>query len=228
MKEKVFFISSIDTGVGKTYATGFLARAIAQKGHSVITQKLVQTGNTDMSEDILVHRQLMGIPLTDEDREKITCPYIFSYPCSPHMAAERDGKRIDTLSIQIKTDLLLKIYDYVLLEGAGGLMVPLAYDQLTIDYIRQMHYPLILVTSGKLGSINHTLLSLYACKMYGIKVAAVVYNLYPQIDKEIEENTLEYLRRYIADHLEKTQLIVLPECQEDSNHFVAPGLHFLE
>lgn len=228
MKEKVFFISGIDTGVGKTYATGFLARAIAQKGHSVITQKLVQTGNTDMSEDILVHRQLMGIPLTDEDREKITCPYIFSYPCSPHMAAERDGKRIDTLSIQIKTDLLLKIYDYVLLEGAGGLMVPLAYDQLTIDYIRQMHYPLILVTSGKLGSINHTLLSLYACKMYGIKVAAVVYNLYPQIDKEIEENTLEYLRRYIADHLEKTQLIVLPECQEDSNHFVAPKLFFLE
>lgn len=228
MKEKVFFISGIDTGVGKTYATGILARAIAQKGHSVITQKLVQTGNTDMSEDILVHRQLMGIPLTDEDREKITCPYIFSYPCSPHMAAERDGKRIDTLSIQIKTDLLLKTYDYVLLEGAGGLMVPLAYDQLTIDYIRQMHYPLILVTSGKLGSINHTLLSLYACKMYGIKVAAVVYNLYPQIDKEIEENTLEYLRRYIADHLEKTQLIVLPECQEDSNHFVAPKLHFLE
>lgn len=228
MKEKVFFISGIDTGVGKTYATGILARAIAQKGHSVITQKLVQTGNTDMSEDILVHRQLMGIPITDEDREKITCPYIFSYPCSPHMAAERDGKRIDTLSIQIKTDLLLKIYDYVLLEGAGGLMVPLAYDQLTIDYIRQMHYPLILVTSGKLGSINHTLLSLYACKEYGIKVAAVVYNLYPQIDKEIEENTLEYLRRYIADHLEKTQLIVLPEYQEDSNHFVAPGLHFLE
>lgn len=228
MKEKVFFISGIDTGVGKTYATGILARAIAQKGYSVITQKMVQTGNTDMSEDILVHRQLMGIPLTKEDTDKTTCPYIFSYPCSPHMAAERDGKRIDTLSIKIKTDLLLKTYDYVLLEGAGGLMVPLAYDQLTIDYIRQMHYPVILVTSGKLGSINHTLLSLYACKMYGIKVAAVVYNLYPQIDKEIEENTLEYLRRYIADHLENTQLIVLPEYQDDSNHFDAPGLFFPE
>lgn len=228
MKEKVFFISGIDTGVGKTYATGILARAIAQKGYSVITQKLVQTGNTDMSEDILVHRQLMGIPLTKEDRDKTTCPYIFSYPCSPHMAAERDGKRIDTLSIQTKTDLLLKTYDYVLLEGAGGLMVPLAYDQLTIDYIRQMHYPLILVTSGKLGSINHTLLSLCACKMYDIKVAAIVYNLYPQIDKEIEDNTLEYLRRYIADHLENTQLIVLPECQDDSNDFADPGLHFLE
>lgn len=227
MKEKVFFISGIDTGVGKTYATGLLARAIALKGHSVITQKMVQTGNTDMSEDILMHRQLMGIPITEEDRQGITCPYIFSYPCSPHMAAGRDGKQIDGSYIKTNTNFLQQMYDYVLLEGAGGLMVPYEKDKLTIDYVKDMHYSLILVTSGKLGSINHTLLSLFACREYGIKVAAVVYNFYPQIDKEIEDNTLEYLRNHISRHWPGTELIVLPEYQEGGS-FVAPKLSFLE
>lgn len=211
MEQKVFFISGIDTGVGKTYATGLLARAIAKRGYSVITQKMVQTGNTDLSEDIEKHRELMGISLNDDDKAGTTCPYVFSYPCSPHMAAERDGKEIDLSYINTKTDLLKNSYDYVLLEGAGGLMVPLSYDKLTIDFIREMHYPLILVTSGKLGSINHTLLSLYACHQQGIKVAAVIYNLYPQTDKEIEENTLVYLRRHLLHNCPDTELIELPE-----------------
>lgn len=211
MEQKVFFISGIDTGVGKTYATGLLARAIAKRGYSVITQKMVQTGNTDLSEDIEKHRELMGISLNDDDKAGTTCPYVFSYPCSPHMAAERDGKEIDLSYINTKTDLLKNSYDYVLLEGAGGLMVPLSYDKLTIDFIHEMHYPLILVTSGKLGSINHTLLSLYACHQQGIKVAAVIYNLYPQIDKEIEENTLVYLRQHLLHNCPDTELIVLPE-----------------
>lgn len=215
MKEKVFFISGIDTGVGKTYATGMLARAIAQKGHSVITQKMVQTGNTDISEDIVKHRELMGIELTKDDKNGITCPYVFTYPCSPHMAAERDKKEINVPYINIQTAHLKKKYDYVLLEGAGGLMVPYSYDKLTIDFIREMHYPVILVTSGKLGSINHTLLSLFACQEYGVQVAAVVYNLYPQIDKEIEDNTLLYLRRHISKYCPRTELIVLPEYNEN-------------
>lgn len=215
MEKKVFFISGIDTGVGKTYATGLLARAIAKKGHSVITQKMVQTGNTDISEDIEKHRELMGIPLNEDDKAGTTCPYIFSYPCSPHMAADRDGKKIDLSYINIKTDFLKNKYDYILLEGAGGLMVPLSYDKLTIDFIREMHYPLILVTSGKLGSINHTLLSLYACHQQSIKVSAIIYNRYPQIDKEIEDNTLIYLRQYLLQNCPDTVLIVLPEYQEE-------------
>lgn len=226
MEKKVFFISGIDTGVGKTYATGLLARAIAKRGYSVITQKMVQTGNNDISEDIEKHRELMGISLNEDDKAGTTCPYIFSYPCSPHMAAERDGKKIDLSYINTMTDSLKNSYDYILLEGAGGLMVPISYDKLTIDFIREMQYPLILVTSGKLGSINHTLLSLYACQQQGIKVAAVIYNLYPQIDKEIEDNTLVYLRRYLSHNCPDTELIVLPEYQEEEC-FSKENLSFL-
>ena len=193
-KGKVIFISGIDTGVGKTAATGAIAKALAASGKRVITQKMVQTGCVEVSEDIEEHRRIQGVPFTEEDRQGLTCPFIFTYPCSPHMAAEKDGRKIDLHVITQATEQLRSRYEYVLLEGAGGLMVPNDMHSLTIDYIRDMGYPLVLVTSGKLGSLNHTLLSLYAAQQMGIHVQAIVYNQYPSIDPLIEANSLEYLR----------------------------------
>ncbi|SEG03878.1 dethiobiotin synthase [Parabacteroides chinchillae] len=209
MKGTVLFVSGIDTNVGKTYATAIMARQMAAEGKSVITQKMIQTGNVDVSEDIVMHRRLQGIPFTEEDKAGLTCPYIFTYPCSPHMAAAKDNKEIDPDVITAATRILQEKYEYILLEGAGGLMVPICGNTLTIDYIREMDYPLILVTSGKLGSINHTLLSLYTCKQYGVKVHTLVYNLYPRTDELIEQNTLEYLRQYMAREFPEAKVTVL-------------------
>ena len=214
MKGKVLFVSGIDTNVGKTFATAVIACNLAKAGKSVITQKMIQTGCERVSEDIEMHRKIQGIPFTEEDLEGVTCPYIFSYPCSPHMAAAKDGKIIDTNKIAAATEFLREKYEYVLLEGAGGLMVPIDFTLLTIDYIRQQRYPLVLVTSGKLGSINHTLLSMYACKQYGIEVKALVYNLFPEEDKLITENTLEYLSQYLERESPQTALFSLEEVKE--------------
>lgn len=214
MNGKVFFISGIDTGVGKTIATGLLAKAFADQGKSVITQKMVQTGCTEISEDIEMHRRLQGIPLTAEDREGLTCPYVFTYPCSPHMAAVRDKRVIDLSVITAATHRLQEVYEFVLLEGAGGLMVPIEGTLLAIDYIRECNYPLILVTSGKLGSINHTLLSLFACRQYGMEVKAVVYNLFPEEDRLITDNTSEYLKKYLDTYHPQTALLVMPEMKD--------------
>lgn len=211
MKGTVLFISGIDTNVGKTIATGLLARTLAAQGHTVITQKMIQTGCTGISEDIEMHRRLQGIPLQEEDRKGLTCPYLFSYPCSPHMAAAKDGSRIDLEVIGRATEQLRERYSYVLLEGAGGLMVPNDDHSLTVDYIREKKYALILVSSGKLGSINHTLLSLFAARQYGIEVKALVYNRYPEEDTLIEQNTLEYLQGYLAREFPHTQLVTLPD-----------------
>lgn len=212
MKGNVLFISGIDTNVGKTIATGMIAKSLAKAGKKVITQKMIQTGCENVSEDIEVHRQIQGIPFTNEDTQGLTCPYIFTYPCSPHMAAAKDGRSIDLGTITQATRRLQEIYEYVLLEGAGGLMVPNDMESLTIDYIKEQSYPLILVTSGKLGSINHTLLSLYACERYGIKVKAIVYNQYPSLDPLIEANTLDYLKAKFPE----IPLILLPEMKKGS------------
>lgn len=94
MKDNVYFVSGIDTNIGKSYATGYLTRKWNEAGIRTITQKLVQTGNEDVSEDIALHRRLMGTGWLPEDDERLTMPEIFSYPCSPHLAAEIDRRRL--------------------------------------------------------------------------------------------------------------------------------------
>ena len=192
------FITGIDTDAGKSFATGWLARLIMSRNKSVITQKFVQTGNQEYSEDIEVHRRIMGIPMTKEDVEHITAPVIFTYPASPDLAAKLDGKEIDFEAISNATKTLDSRYDHVLIEGAGGLMVPLKGDYLTIDYIREHKLPVVLVTNGRLGSINHTLLSLKAIADENIELFAVLYNTYFDKDKIICEDTKQYIRNWLS------------------------------
>jgi dethiobiotin synthetase len=148
MSDSVYFVSGIDTGIGKTYATGYLAKLWNTQGQSTITQKLIQTGNVDISEDIEKHRDIMGTGWLPEDHEKLTMPEIFCYPASPHLATQLDGRNIDFEKIEKATEILQQRFDVVLLEGAGGLMVPLTTELLTIDYIVQKQLPVILVVLG--------------------------------------------------------------------------------
>ncbi|MFI3278723.1 MAG: dethiobiotin synthase [Rikenellaceae bacterium] len=204
LNKGVYFISGIDTNIGKSIATGWLARELMAQGVSVMTQKMVQTGNEAISEDIELHRKIMGLPLSDDDRSGVTCPIVFTYPASPHLAAKIDRRTLDTALICEATEKLAKRYDVVLLEGAGGLMVPLSGDMLTIDYVESKRYPTILVSSGRLGSINHTILSIEALLSRKIPLAAIVYNRYPACDELIESDTKEYLKRYLEHHSPET------------------------
>lgn len=196
MSAEIYFVSGIDTGIGKTYTTGYLAKLWNEQGIRTITQKLIQTGNSDYSEDIEQHRAMMGCGMLAEDIAKLTMPEIFRYPASPHLAAKMEGREINFDAIQQATQTLAGAYDRVLIEGAGGLMVPLTEQLLTLDYIQQQNYPVILVTSGRLGSINHTLLSLSVLKHYGIRLHAVAFNHADDAqDQLIAQDTIRYLQQ---------------------------------
>ena len=211
MTAPVYFISGIDTGIGKTYTTGYLAKLWNAQGKKTITQKLVQTGNTDISEDIEQHREIMGMGWFPEDQSKLTMPEIFTYPASPHLATQIDGREIDFQKIADATQQLAEKYEVVLLEGAGGLMVPLTTDLLTIDYIAEKKFSVILVSSGRLGSINHTLLSLEALKIRGLELYALAYNLNDELqDALISQDTAAYLKAYLAQHFPKALWIDIP------------------
>ena len=211
MSAPVYFISGIDTGIGKTYTTGYLAKLWNEQGQKTITQKLIQTGNVDISEDIEQHREIMGMGWFPEDQSKLTMPEIFTYPASPHLATQIDGREIDFQKIADATQQLAEKYDLVLLEGAGGLMVPLTTDLLTIDYIAEKKFPVILVSSGRLGSINHTLLSLEALKIRGLELYALAYNLNDESqDALISQDTAAYLKSYLAQHFPKALWIDIP------------------
>lgn len=211
MSAAVYFISGIDTGIGKTYATGYLAKRWNEQGKKTITQKLIQTGNVDISEDIQQHRDIMQMGWFAEDDSKLTMPEIFTYPASPHLASKIDGRDIDFQKIEQATQQLCERYDAVLLEGAGGLMVPLTTELLTIDYVIEKNFPVILVSSGRLGSINHTLLSLEAMKQRGVELYALAYNLNDESQDElISKDTSDYLKGYLAKNFPNAQWIDIP------------------
>ncbi len=211
MRDNVYFVSGIDTDAGKSFATAYLAKTWTEQGHKTITQKFIQTGNVGHSEDIDLHRKIMGTGYLPEDEEQLTFPEVFSYPASPLLASRIDKRNINFEKINSATAVLSKRYERVLLEGAGGLMVPLTEKMLTIDFVKDVGYPLIFVTSGKLGSVNHTLLSLEAIKNRGIELKMVAYNLFPDADdKTIQKDTEEYIKSYLRRNFPSTEFIEIP------------------
>lgn len=205
--KSVYFISGIDTDCGKTYITGRLAKQLKASGKNVITHKLIQTGCRGISEDILAHRKIMGVDTLPEDKNGDTCPYVLSFPASPHLACEIDKVELDFSSMSDSISKLAEKYEIVLSEGAGGLMVPLTKDYLTINFIKDKKLPLILVTSSKLGSINHTLLSLQACKQYDIDLRFVIYNQFPDHEKQIAEDSYKFLKEYMKKKFPEVAIV---------------------
>ena len=173
MSGKVFFVSGIDTGIGKTMATGLMARSLASAGRDVITVKLVQTGNDGFSEDIDAHRAICGGIRFPEDGEGLTAISRAVRECAAR-------------------------HEIVLVESAGGLDVPLTDELLSIDFAAREGWPLVLVSCGRLGSINHTLLSLEAAKTRGMSVAGVVWNWCEGADSRIDDDSCETTRSYLS------------------------------
>lgn len=207
---EVIFVSGIHTDAGKSYATGWWARRMMDGGKSVVTQKFIQTGNRGYSEDIDVHRAIMGTGMLPEDTDHTTAPVIFSYPASPQLAASIDRREIDLGAIDAATATLASRYDVVLVEGAGGLMVPIDDATFTIDYVASRRLPLALVTNGSLGSINHTILSLEAVKSRRIPLRALLYNTHFDTDAMIAADTRGFISHYLAREFPGVEMIDVP------------------
>lgn len=195
-KHGAYFISGVDTDCGKTYVTGCLASYLRHRGVSVITQKPVQTGCETVADDLVEHRKAMGVGIQLEDKERRTCSYLFRKHASPHLAARLEGVTIDTNKIAADTEYLLSKYDVVLVEGVGGLMVPLNDDCLNIEYVAKQNLPLVLVTSSKLGGINHALLSIEACRSRNINLHVLVFNRMPNDDQIMADDAYEVIKKF--------------------------------
>ena len=177
---RAFFVSGIDTGIGKTVVTGLIARSLLRRGVDAITVKMVQTGCDGFSEDRDAHRAMMALEgaksVFSEDGEGLTAPQIFRYPASAQLAARLEGRTVDVERIVSSVRLVASRHAATLVEGAGGLAVPLDDGTFAVDVAAREQWPLILVTSGRLGSINHTILSLEAAMVRGMEILGVVFN----------------------------------------------------
>lgn len=203
-------MTGIDTGIGKTVVTGLLARHLLRAGRSVVTQKLVQTGSAAPAEDIVAHRRLMGVPLLDVDHDGTTCPYVFPYPASPHLAARLAGKEVDPAVLERAAAALAAGFDHVLIEGAGGVCVPLRPGVTILDLLAAARWPVVVVASARLGSINHTLLTLEALARRGLLVRGIALNRFPEAPRPILADTRRILRGGLATHGWRERLVEIP------------------
>lgn len=209
-------VGGIDTDVGKSYVTGLLARYLHQQGQTVTTLKLVQTGCRETADDIRLHRQLMGQPLTDFDRDGTTCPYVLPFPASPRLAARLAGVDIEATVLDRAMATLQGEHDWLLVEGAGGLLVPLTGELLLLDYFAAHRLPLLLVTSPRLGSINHTRLSLEAIKARNVPLLGLVYNLFGDHPREIVQDTLQECRVALTNYNLEAPIVLVSDVKESS------------
>ncbi|MFH1594292.1 MAG: dethiobiotin synthase [Candidatus Omnitrophota bacterium] len=175
-RSKAVFIASTDTGVGKTVVTGLFGRFLLSRGLNAIPQKWIQTGGVTAL-DAFRHLGLMRI--TGDDIKKHIAhisPYIFKFAASPHLAALREGRRIDKGKIERSFKHLCSEFDHVLVEGIGGGLVPFNKKDMVIDIAAKLKLPVIIVAANRLGAINHTLLTVEAIKRRGMKILGVVFN----------------------------------------------------
>lgn len=176
---KAIFITGTDTGVGKTIFAAALARLLKNRGVNVGVMKPVTTGCTERdgmlaSDDAELLAWGAGVQMSQE----IT-PYLLKEPVAPSAAAEMEHVRIEFSRILAAYHRLCDEHDFVIVEGVGGLMVPLAGGLLMADLVKLLDLPLLVVARPNLGTVNHTVLTCFAARELGLEVKATVINNYP-------------------------------------------------
>ena len=177
IEPKGYFISGTDTGVGKTVVTACLLAFYRKHSISTGIMKPIETGidpncNSEANSDA---KFLLTVSGNQDNIEEI-CPIRLKPSASPLQAARIQDQSLSIDSILEKFHRLQKKYDQVLVEGIGGLLVPLKADYLVLDLIKEMQLPLIIVSRFSLGTLNHTLLTLKAAQVAKIEVAGIILN----------------------------------------------------
>ncbi len=187
-----FFVAGTDTGVGKTLVSGLFVRFLREMGQRVTYQKWVTTGDRDFSGDAEWVKDFAAIDV-DPGRGSLHAPLCYSFPASPHLAAEMDGEEPDLVLVMDAFATLSAQPGWLVVEGAGGLMVPLSRRLLLIDFVKDSGLPVVLVCRSGLGTINHTLLSVEALRSRAIPVAGLVFNTLSPGPEEIARDNVEVI-----------------------------------
>ena len=194
-----FFITGTDTGVGKTVLTATLLAGLRRRGIDVWPMKAVQTGGDPEGgiegvPDLAVCLGAADLHPTDAVRPHLA-PYCFRPPCSPHLAAREAARIIDIEVIAGHAEALDAAGDGILVEGAGGILVPLGPSTTLRDLMVRLGLPAILAARPGLGTLNHTLLSVESLTQHHVPVAAIVIvETDPSGRGSIENDNLDTLR----------------------------------
>src|SRR5262245_42889805 len=183
------FFTGTDTGVGKTFVTAAVARALQENHRAVRVSKPVATGGDDDTRQLA---KAAGAP--DEELRSIT-PWVFPTPAAPAVAARLAGVRLSLAELLAAVQRQARPEAMLLVEGIGGLLCPLTETETVADLVRGLRLPLVVVARRSLGTLNHTLLTVEAAHGRGLTVAGVVVSETVPPSGVAEETNVEELRR---------------------------------
>jgi len=175
------FITGTCTDVGKTVVTASCLLGLQNMGLDVVPMKPIQSGAKKLKDGSLLSQDLQfSLEFANltarEDEQRLMSPYLFQPACSPHLAAKMANQQINLNSIVMASKELENRHDAVLIEGAGGVLVPINEHETMLDLMLALKHPVILVANTELGTINRTLLSIKILQMVELDILGIIFN----------------------------------------------------
>lgn len=190
---KGLFIVGTGTDVGKTYVTGLILKKLRERSESVAYYKAAMSGNEEDSNGKLIPGDALHVKTVSGITQELAsmCPYIYKIAVSPHLAARIEGSQVDMELVKEGFNKLTESYDYITMEGSGGILCPIRMDGEEIwleDIIREFKLPSLLIADAGLGTINQVVLTCHYMKSKGLNIKGIIFNHYHPGDVMEEDN----------------------------------------
>ena len=210
---KALFVTGTGTDVGKTYVTALMVKKLAESGENAAYYKAAMSGNRRRSDGSLIPGDAMFVQQTAGLSQPLgeMCPYVYENAWSPHLASRVEGNPVDLAVVREGFAKVTENYDYITMEGSGGILCPLCFDERKIqleDVIREFELSSILVADAGLGTINSVVLTFEYMKAHNLPLKGIIFNHYHPGNIMEEDNI------FMCEHM--TGLPVLAKVQDNA------------
>jgi dethiobiotin synthetase len=190
------FVTGTDTGVGKTVVAAAIIAAATERGISIAAFKPVVTGLDEPAGEWPRDHELLAAVANAGQTPEDVAPYRYGSPVSPHLAAQLAGDTVDPARLIGAAQAQAEKADALVVEGVGGLLVPLANDYLVRDFAGELSLPVVITARPGLGTINHSLLTIEAARAVALRIQAVVLTPWPDEPSQMELSNRETIERF--------------------------------
>ena len=190
---KALFVTGTGTDTGKTYVTGLIVKKLQEAQKNPAYYKAAMSGNERRSDGTLIPGDALAVQTMSGIDQSLTsmCPYVYEHAYSPHLASRLEGNPVVMDVVTHGFADVTAVYDYVTVEGSGGILCPICFDEARIqleDVVKELHLSSILIADAGLGTINSVVLTAEYMKTHGLPLKGIIFNHYHPGDVMEDDN----------------------------------------
>ena len=190
---KALFVTGTGTDTGKTYITGLIVKKLQEAKKNPAYYKAAMSGNDRRPDGTLIPGDALAVQTMSGIDQSLTsmCPYVYEHAYSPHLASRLEGNPVVMDVVTHGFADVTAVYDYVTVEGSGGILCPICFDEARIqleDVVKELHLSSILIADAGLGTINSVVLTAEYMKTHGLPLKGIIFNHYHPGDVMEDDN----------------------------------------